>query len=316
MFGKAEKGILRRPALPITDLPVLDFSGWTHNDLEIYYRNFSAIIQSGNYGPVPEVIPAFAFYQSSRGCVQQPRCKFCGSRLGNELKFRTAQQFYSDVEKVVEQIGWLSPRIHIFDCSDSFVSSLDRFGGEFHSCSGVTFTVYARADEITPQTANALRKLGVIKVSIGVESGSNQALVKMGKATTTQQNIYALRVLKDAGISAYVNLMYGLPGEKPNDLQRSVDHFVELSEAGDIYRVAGRVVTPLPNAQWFFELMKARPGLRTDSDTLDLPKLQSAWLETMTRVTHDDINVAHSRLVAYARSKGISVSSESARGIA
>lgn len=276
LLDNTDKGIIRRCTTPITDLPALDFSGWSRGDLETYYRNFATMIQTGRFGPIPETIPVFAFYQSSRGCIQRPRCKFCGSRLGNELKFRTAKQFYDDVEGIIDQIGWLSPKIHIFDCSDSFVSSLDRFGGKFYSFPGVTFTVYGRADEMTAETANALRKLGVTKVSIGVESGSSVSLADMGKSTTIQQNLASLRILKDAGISVYVNLMYGLPGEKPENLERTIDHFVELSEVGDIYRVAGRVVTPLPNARWFFDLMRARPDLKTDSDCLDLPMLQSA----------------------------------------
>jgi len=169
---------------------------------------------------------------------------------------------------------------------------------------------------MTAENADALRKLGVTKVSIGIESGSSASLANMGKSTTTQQNLTSIRILKDAGISVYVNLMYGLPGEKPGDLERTVDHFVDLSEKGDVYRVAGRVVTPLPNATWFFDLMKVRPDLKTDSDCLDLPTLQSAWLQAMTYVTYDDIQKAHSRLVAHAKERGISVSSETVRGIA
>jgi len=315
MFGRAGKGILKVPPLPLIEVPSLDFSGWAREDLEIYYRNYIAMLESGKYGPVPDKVPVFVFYQSSRGCVQQPRCKFCGSRLGNKLVMKTATQFYKDVDKIVEQFAWLKQNIHIFDCSDSFASSLGRFEGEFYSFPGVALTVYARADEVTVANAEALRRLGVIKVSLGIETGSNEALTAMGKRTTTEQNLFALATLKQADISVYVNLMYGLPGETPQDLERTVDHFIELSKVGEIYRVAGRVMTPLPNARWFFDLLRERPELRTEDDWLDLPRLQSAWLESMTNLTLEDIQKAHTRLVNHAHEKGISVSSETVRGI-
>ena len=317
LLDQAEKGILQRQPLPLTEIPSLNFSGWAKSDLETYYKDYITMLQSGKYGPAPERIPAYVFYQSSRGCIQQPRCKFCGSRLGNQLVMRTAKQFYTDVEKIIQQVSWLNSKIHIFDCSDSFASCLRRFGGDFYRFSpDVTFTVYARVDEITPANAWALREVGVTKVSLGIESGSSKALAEMGKKTTIEQNLFALKLLKDVGISVYVNLMYGLPQETPQDLERTVDHSIELSEVGDIYRVAGRIMTPLPNAVWFFDLLKARPDLRTDDDWLDLPKLQAAWLESMAKVTFEDIQRVHSRLVSWAKNKEISLSSETPRGIA
>lgn len=315
LFNKAEKGILRRCPLPITELPALDFSGWADADLQTYYQNYISMLQTGKYGLIPEQIPVFVFYQSSRGCVQHPRCNFCGSRLGNKLVFRTSEQFYKNIENIVQQVSWINPQIHIFDCSDSFVSSIGRFKEDFHAHPCVNFTVYARVDEIDQKSAKFLQQLGVTKVSLGIETGSTKALADIGKNTTIEQNVRAIETLKDVGISVYVNLIYGLPGETPKDLGKTVDHFVELSRCGEIYRVAGRVMTPLPNAKWFFDLLKIRPELRTEDDWLDLPKLQAAWLESMTKVTLEDIQKAHSCLVHYAHEKSISVSSEIVRGI-
>lgn len=315
LLGRAEKGIVVKQPLSLTELPTIDFSGWTKRDIKTYYKNYIAMLQSGRYGAVPKTIPTFVFYQSSRGCVQKPRCKFCGSRLGDELVTRTAEQFYKDVEGIIKQMVWLNPRIHIFDCSDSFCSSLERFRGNFHSFPGVTFTVYGRVDEINPVNAGALQKLGVTKVSLGIESGSNEALAEMGKNTKIEQNLAAVKILKEVGISVYINLMYGLPGETPHSLKETVDHFIKLAEVGNIYRVAGRLMTPLPNAEWFFDLLRIRPELKTEDDWLDLSKLELAWIESKTKVKLEDIQKAHSRLVDYARKKGISISSEEVRGI-
>jgi len=316
--SKAPIGILRKQPILLDKLPSLDFSGWTKKDLSLFQNNYINLLNTGEYGPIPDVIPAFIFYQSSRGCIQRPRCKFCGCRLGHRLVFRTGNQFYQDIKNIVNQLSWLNNRIHVFDCSDSFTSVLHRFAGNIHSIPNVTFTTYARVDEITQASADILRRLGVTKVSLGIESGSSQALTEMGKGTKIEQNLFAVKTLKEVGISVYINLMYGLPGEGPGDIQRTVNHFIELSEIGDIYRVAGRVMTPLPNARWFFDLLRVRPDLKKEAeeeDLLDIFKFQKAWLEAMTHVSMEDIQNEHTRLVRHAKKKGISLSSEIARGI-
>lgn len=323
LLDKANKGIIRKTNPPICQLPTIDFSGWSQKDLEAYQKNYRKMLETGIYGKVPESIPFFVFYQSSRGCTQKPRCGFCGSRLGEEYVTRTDEQFYKDIESIVKQISSTNRRIHIFDCSDSFTSGVERFE-EYRTVQGVTYTIYAKADEVNEKRAEALRKLGVTKVSIGIETGDNKLMRKVGKSIdSVARHLEAVELLKDKGISVYVNLLYGLPDETPEQTERTIDHFVDLARVGNIYRVAGRIVTPLPNARWYFQLLdkigQNEPQLRNEienSDSVNIPKIIDLWLREMTNLKIRDIEKAHSRLVSEAEQLGVSISSEYPRGIA
>lgn len=319
--GEADKKILKIKNKPIFLLPQITFSGWTMQDLRKYQEEYSKMLKTGRYGKIPEVIPFFVLYQSSRGCIQKPRCGFCGSRLGEVYMARTGEQFYKDIEKIIEEISPINERIHIFDCSDSFTTGIQRFK-EYHSYPNVTLTVYARADEITIETARKLRELGVTKVSIGIETGSKEMMEQIGKNVDVNIHKRVLEILKDNGIQVYVNLMYGIPNEKKEDIERTVDHFYELAKVGNIYRVAGRITTPLPHARWYYQLLnklKTKDPKRSErihsDDWIDVEEVQKLWLKEMTFLSMDDIVKAHEKLVKIAKEENISISSETPRGI-
>jgi radical SAM superfamily enzyme YgiQ (UPF0313 family) len=186
----------------------------------------------------------------------------------------------------------------------------------------VTMTVYSRADEITPENADILQNLGVKKVSIGVETGSKETMNKIGKGVQIEKHIEAARLLKEREISIYVNLMYGIPGETPEDLQKTFRHFDELASIGNVYRVAGRMMTPLPNSRWYFDLIKelekSEPELAkeiNDSDFFDPNELREIWLKRMTNLSMTDIEYVHKKIVSRAKEIGASISSETPRGI-
>jgi len=319
---RKEQRVIKKQNLHICDLPQIDFSGWTQEDLVTYQETYRQMLETGAYGEIPETIPFFVFYQSSRGCIQKPRCGFCGSRLGEKYITRSDEQFYQDVEEIIRQISPINKRIHIFDCSDSFTTGIDRFE-EYKSFPGVTLTVYARADEITPASANKLRRLGVTKVAIGIETGSTEMMKQIGKNVDVTNNQKVAKILRANGISVYVHLIYGVPNETPADIERTVDHFAELTQAGDIYRVAGRITTPLPNSRWYFNLLKKirekDPPLRNklhNSDRIDLDEIQDLWLKEMTDLSMGDIIKTHTRLVDISKQANISISSEYPRSIA
>jgi radical SAM superfamily enzyme YgiQ (UPF0313 family) len=266
-----------------------DYSCWNNTDLEIYRSQYHQMIASGKFGPPPEQIPTLIFYQSSRGCIQVPRCAFCSSRLGGRLIFRSANEFHLDIDAIQSNFEGIDSRLHIFDTSDSFVSSLGRFNNEYRAHDGVTFTVYSRVDELTRDTVVALRKLGVTKVSLGIESVSDMVLRDLGKNTTMSQNLNAVRLLKSEGISTYLNFLYGVPGETYDSARRTVDHIVDLCRAGTVYRAKGRVVTPLPGSRWFSDLCRDKQYFQSDRDIFNQLELVMTWLAAKTRISLPEI---------------------------
>jgi len=320
LLDKSEKGIIIRKPTPVSELPEIDLSCWLDKDLQQYYQNYVNMLNTGAYGPVSDEIPMFAFYQSSRGCTQKPRCGFC-DRLGLKYNSRTGEQISADIKDIANYLSRINLKVHIFDCSDSFMAGIQNLKGRKNE-RNVTMTIYSRADEVTPENADILQDLGVKKVSIGVETGSEEMMDKIGKGVKIERHKEAASLLKERGISIYVNLMYGIPDETPEDLQKTVRHFDELASIGNVYRVAGRMLTPLPNSRWYFDLIneleRTEPELAKEihnSDFFDPNELREIWLKRMTNLSMSDIEYAHQKIVARAKEIGASISSETPRGI-
>ncbi len=311
--GVTTRGLVHGSPDNLSTIHAPDYSGWTDADLRFYDKTYRDMIASGAYGKPPASIPAFAFYQSARGCPQRPRCRFCSARTGDKLSWRSAEAYYGDIAAIREQHLGINPLLHVFDTSDSFTSTLRRFGKDHRGIDGVTLTVFSRVNEITGETAEALKCLGVTKVSLGIESGSNASLRQIGKATTVEQNLLAVRLLNEVGIQVYMNFMYGLPNESVESLHRTVDHCLAICSIGNVYRAKGRIVTPLPGCTWFRELVNDHPEVDCNgADWLNPRDLGLAWIKHRTRVTPDDIQSVNLTFVQQAKRMGVTFSSETA----
>ena len=62
-----------------------------------------------------------------------------------------------------------------------------------------------------------LRDAGVCEIQPGIESFSDDVLRIMRKGVRAFQNIQLLKMCRELGIKVYYNLIWGFPGESPND---------------------------------------------------------------------------------------------------
>jgi radical SAM superfamily enzyme YgiQ (UPF0313 family) len=130
----------------------------------------------------------------------------------------------------------------------------------------VPFKVQSRADLMTPNSVEALRRAGCAEVWMGVESGSQQILDAMEKGLRVASVVSARQALADAGIRACYFLQFGYPGERWPQIQQTVD-LVRETRPDDI---GVSVSYPLPNTR-FFERVQHQLGAKRnwrDSDDL------------------------------------------------
>ncbi len=81
-------------------------------------------------------------------------------------------------------------------------------------------TIECNPDDITTDYVSALRALGVNRISMGVQTFSDDLLRFLGRRHTARQAIDAVQSCHDVGIhNISIDLMYGLPGQTP-DIQR------------------------------------------------------------------------------------------------
>jgi radical SAM superfamily enzyme YgiQ (UPF0313 family) len=204
---------------------------------------------------------------ASRGCPY--RCNWCAKPIsGDRFHVRPA-------EAVAEEILRLKADYaaeHVWFGDDVFALNhhwAERFGDEMErrNCA-VPLKIQSRADLMTDDTVDALRRAGCAEVWMGVESGSQKVLDAMDKGLLVSEVVEAHLRLKQAGIRACYFLQFGYPGETWNDIRQTIA-LVRLTRPHDI---GVSVSYPLPNTR-FYEKVQAELGRKrnwTDSDDLSV----------------------------------------------
>jgi radical SAM superfamily enzyme YgiQ (UPF0313 family) len=130
----------------------------------------------------------------------------------------------------------------------------------------IPFKIQGRADMMTKDTAQALRRAGCAEVWMGVESGSQKILDAMEKGLRVEEIISARENLKAEGIQACYFLQFGYPGETWQDIQKTIA-LVRETRPDDI---GISFSYPLPGTR-FYERVKQQLGAKqnwSDSDDL------------------------------------------------
>lgn len=90
-------------------------------------------------------------------------------------------------------------------------------------------TVEANPDDVTPEWCDSLRRLGVNRVSMGVQSFEDVILRLIGRRHTARQAVEAVSCLRDAGITNIsIDLIFGLPGQTLASWTESVHRAIDL----------------------------------------------------------------------------------------
>ncbi len=119
-------------------------------------------------------------------------------------------------------------------------------------CAPVEFTCEANPESLTAELATALVKVGVTRVSLGVQTLDNTELTTIGRIHDADRALAAIATVKNAGLDVSCDLMCGLPGQTASSWKRTLDgvlaaapHHVSvypltLEEGTPLYRMACR----------------------------------------------------------------------------
>lgn len=119
-------------------------------------------------------------------------------------------------------------------------------------CAPVEFTCEANPESLTAELATALVKVGVTRVSLGVQTLDNTELTTIGRIHDADRALAAIATVKNAGLDVSCDLMCGLSGQTASSWKRTLDgvlaaapHHVSvyplaLEEGTLLYRMACR----------------------------------------------------------------------------
>jgi ribosomal peptide maturation radical SAM protein 1 len=162
-------------------------------------------------------VPRRILMESSRGCWwgQKHHCTFCGLN-GLAMTFRSKSP-----ERVLDEITDLARRYsaeHI-EMVDNILDMdyLTKLLPELADRRLQLELFYETKANLRKDQLRLLHAAGVTAIQPGIESFSTAVLRLMHKGTSAVQNVQLLKWCAEIGIEAAWNLLYGFPGENPND---------------------------------------------------------------------------------------------------
>lgn len=163
----------------------------------------------------------------SRGCVNA--CHFCYERLFWP-KYRTMSG-----KRIFEQISQHRaqfPQINYFYFNGLLLNGNLKVLEEFcdrMAESGLKIKWAGQAmvrDDMTKELLSKMAKAGCVWLGYGIESGSQRVLDLMNKRFNIERAVEVLKNTREAGIDFQVNIMFGLPGEKKEDFDKTLKFLV------------------------------------------------------------------------------------------
>ena len=235
---------------------------------------------------------------ASRGCLFD--CSFCsirqfyGQAPGPLRRTRSPEDVAREMRYLFDARG---VRLFLFQDDDfaaktenqrdwvgRFLLALDR-----ERLTGrIGWKISCRVDDIEPEIMTRCRDRGLLTVYLGVESGSASGLKTLNKHATVEQNLRAMRILKETGVDADMGFMLLDPGSTLESVRENVAF---LRKVADLGGPPICFVKTLPLAGTAMEKQLAEEGrltgdpLRPDYRFLD-PRLDHYALWITLRFSH------------------------------
>lgn len=204
---------------------------------------------------------AFTTLLAMRGCPYP--CVYCAvpSMAGRRMRYRDPLAVAAEMEETHRRWG---TRFFSF-VDDTFTTSSDwvqRFTDALQArnrAGHLAWICLTRADLVTPDLLRAMKAAGCVRVEMGIESGSDEALRFLGKGLGRGHVRDAFRAARAAGLSTMGFVILNVPGEGPDDVARTLELALEVDP--DYLQVS--FLTPYPGTPLWDEAQR-RGWLRSE----------------------------------------------------
>nr|MBP7212134.1 radical SAM protein [bacterium] len=188
-----------------------------------------------------------AVIKVERGCPHH--CFFCLATpvSGSVVRCRSAENIIEEIRECVEKynirnfIFWAD----IFNQDRNW--TMDLCNKLIESDLNITWSANTRADTADEEMAELMYQAGCRLVSIGVESGSQFVLDKIGKKITISQIRETVKLFKRAKIRIYNYFVIGLPWDDEYSIEDTIEFAIEL----DSDFISFYTATPLPGTRYY-----------------------------------------------------------------
>ncbi|EIM72649.1 Fe-S oxidoreductase [Nitratireductor aquibiodomus RA22] len=294
---------------PIVDRTLYPITHW-HRYRENYLRRFAHLHTEGEVTGVTAI-------NRARGCSranENIKCKFCDMLL--DISFSSASIFWQEVEQAHEEMG-ATIFYEVCDSLTSFPPYIRSLVEAKPESLGFEpkFFVYAQAIDIvrTPDLPKLLRELGVFRVNIGLESGSDPTLKHLkGQHDSVETNYAAVKMLRAEGIHVYGSFVLGSDVETQKTLRETTDWAKKLLDENLLVDLSVQPLAPLPH-NLYGKRLKADgvvDALRLAADEpWPIDGLAKIYIDSYSGVSYEDTLQCSVEVLEYARHRGVTAGS-------
>ncbi|MBN1368657.1 MAG: B12-binding domain-containing radical SAM protein [Dehalococcoidaceae bacterium] len=213
---------------------------------------------------------------TSRGCPF--KCTFCYSPvLHRKVRYYPPDWIAGQFEYAVRTLK--AHYLMLLDdtvCLDS--RRLEQTADEIERRGLFNFStaVNMRSSAVSDELCRALERLHVVSWNCGFESGSNKMLKKIkGSSASVEKHYELVEAAYLHGVRLNGSFIFGMPGETPEDMEKTLEFMGYLYEKKCSGRYRGGFwffcAAPFPGTQWWhIAAEKGRAGLDMDFTCLDI----------------------------------------------
>lgn len=159
---------------------------------------------------------------TSRGCPYQ--CIFCDKSVhGTKIRARSPESVFRELKWLREKYGIYQIDIlddnfaYYYDRTNNILDGIAKIGGFAVNCQNGL-----RADSIDSDLVKKMKKSGVFKVGIGIESGSVRIVDKICKKLDLKKVENAIKLFREARITVHGYFIIGFPFEAKEDILKTI----------------------------------------------------------------------------------------------
>jgi len=200
---------------------------------------------------------------TARGCLY--KCVFCNSpRSWGTIRFHSAEYVVEEMQELIENynVDTINILDDLFAASRKRLVEIVKLIRKEKINEKVRFGCQMRANLMNDEMAKILKKMNMIFLGYGFESGSEKVLnfLKKGQVTL-EQNIKAAKIARKYGFKSATNFMAGTPGETVEDLEKSYKFILDIPlDDMNIF-----ITTPYPGTElWNYLKQKGIASVFTD----------------------------------------------------
>jgi radical SAM superfamily enzyme YgiQ (UPF0313 family) len=196
----------------------------------------------------------------SRGCPS--RCIYCTARIyyGKSCRERSPKSIVDELEEILykNNVRDVTMWSDTFTLRKSFVHAVcDEILSRGLK---IRWMCNSRVDTIDLETLKKMKKAGCTMISYGVESGVQEILNKAKKGTNLRQIENAIKWTNQAGIESIAHVIFGLPGETKETIQKTIDFIKKINPTYAQFYCA----IPFPGTE-FYDMAKKNGWLVTEN---------------------------------------------------